>query len=156
MAEPRVQRRPESIAGPDLENRSELLDLTDFEWSVIAPLLPPERGREGRPAHDNRVVVNGILWRLRTGAPWREMPKRYGKWNSVYRRYDRWSKASKWGAVSILISQILKVREKRGQLEVRRARAAAGTAPPPKRGKSMKGVRARRAKSRRAAPRGAQ
>src|SRR5438034_9536507 len=62
-------------------------DLADAEWELVAPLLPAERGREGRPAGDNRVVVNGILWHLRSGAPWREMPSRSGKWNTVYRRY---------------------------------------------------------------------
>jgi transposase len=82
-------------------------DLTDKEWNLLEPMLPPERGREGRPANDNRIILNGILWRLRTGAPWREMPDRYGKWNSVYRRYSRWSQSGIWGPVAVMLSQML-------------------------------------------------
>jgi transposase len=65
-------------------------DLTDVEWELVGPLLPPERGRPGRPGHDNRPVLGGILWRAREGARWRSLPKRYGKWNSVWRRFARW------------------------------------------------------------------
>src|SRR5213594_2469701 len=76
----------------------------------VAPLLPAERGREGRPAGDNRVVVNGILWHLRSGAPWREMPSRCGKWNSVYRRYSRWKQTGVWAPVARMLSQVLGLR----------------------------------------------
>jgi transposase len=64
-------------------------DLTEVEWRILRVLLPVERkpGRRGRgrPPADNRNIINGILWRLRTGAPWRDVPEKYGKWNSVYR-----------------------------------------------------------------------
>ncbi len=82
-------------------------DLSDAEWALVAPLLPPERGREGRPARDNRLVVNGIVWHLRNRAPWREMPGRCGKWNSVYRRYSRWKQAGIWEPVARLLTQML-------------------------------------------------
>jgi transposase len=82
-------------------------DLTDAEWALVEPLLPPERGREGRPASDNRVVVNGIVWHLRSRAPWREMPGRCGKWNSVYRRFSRWKQAGIWEPVARTLSQML-------------------------------------------------
>ena len=59
-------------------------DLTDEEWALIGPLLPPERGRWARPAGDNRRFLNGMLHVLRVGCPWRDMHERYGKWNSVY------------------------------------------------------------------------
>jgi transposase len=65
-------------------------DLTDAEWDLVGPLLPPEGGRPGRPGHDNRPVLDGILWRAREGARWRSIPERYGKWNSVWRRFARW------------------------------------------------------------------
>jgi transposase len=65
-------------------------DLTDREWELVGPLLPPERGRPGRPGHDNRRILNGILWRAREGARWRAVPGRYGKWNTVWRRFARW------------------------------------------------------------------
>ena len=65
----------------------------------IALLLPPERGRPGRPAHDNRRLVNAMLWILETGAPWRDLPTRYGPWTSVRPRFSRWSKQGLWAAI---------------------------------------------------------
>ena len=66
-------------------------DLTDEEWDVIAGLLPSERGRKSRPAHDNRRFLNGMLHVLRVGCPWRDMHERYGLWNSVYVWFRRWA-----------------------------------------------------------------
>ena len=57
-------------------------DLTDAQWRILDPLLP-DRGERGPEIEDKRRTVNGILWVLRTGAPWRDMPERYGNWNSV-------------------------------------------------------------------------
>lgn len=68
-------------------------ELTNRQWKLIEPLLPSERGRWARPAKDDRVIVNGILWILRTGAPWRDLPREYGPWNTVYTRFSRWTKA---------------------------------------------------------------
>ena len=62
-------------------------DLTDAEWELVGPLLSMERGR---PGHENRRHLDGILWRAREGASWRAVPERYGKWNSVWRRFARW------------------------------------------------------------------
>ena len=72
-------------------------DLTDWQWHIFDPLLP-DRGERGPPIKDKRRMVNGILWVLRTGAPWRDMPKRYGNWNSVFVRFTRWSKLGAWDA----------------------------------------------------------
>ena len=69
-------------------------DLTDAEWRIFDQLLP-DRGERGPPISDKRRTVNGILWVLRTGAPWRDMPERYGNWNSVF---VRWSKLGVWDA----------------------------------------------------------
>jgi len=80
-------------------------DLTEAEWGLLKDLLPPERGRKSRPAHDNRTVVNGILWRIRTGAPWRDLPEKYGKWMKVYQRFRRWSAAGVWEAVATTLAQ---------------------------------------------------
>ena len=72
-------------------------DLTDAEWRIFDSLLP-DRGERGPPISDKRRTVNGILWVLRTGAPWRDMPSRYGNWNSVFVRFTRWSKQGAWDA----------------------------------------------------------
>ena len=74
-------------------------DLTDEEWDVIAGLLPSERGRKSRPAHDNRRFLNGMLHVLRVGCPWRDMHERYGLWNSVYVRFRRWAEQGVWDAI---------------------------------------------------------
>jgi transposase len=68
-------------------------ELTDDEWERIEPLLPPERkAGPGRPARDNRTMVNAMVWIVRSGAPWRDLPERYGPWQSVYTRFSRWSR----------------------------------------------------------------
>lgn len=74
-------------------------DLSDAEWDLIGPLLPPERGRHARPAGDNRRYLNGMLHVLRVGCPWRDMHQRYGKWNSVYVRFRRWAGQGVWDAM---------------------------------------------------------
>ena len=66
-------------------------DLTDEEWNCIAPLLPPEiSGKEGRPQKCCRTILNGIGWIARSGAPWRDLPERYGSWQTVYSRFRKW------------------------------------------------------------------
>ena len=68
--------------------------LSDEQWSRIRPLLPRLRDRVGRPYEtEHRVTVEGILWIARTGAPWRDLPERFGKWISVYQRFRRWTHA---------------------------------------------------------------
>jgi transposase len=74
-------------------------DLTDDQWQQLAPLLPPQRPRTGRPANDHRTVLNGILWILRTGAPWRDLPERYGSHNTVWSRFRRWRDAGIWDQI---------------------------------------------------------
>ena len=69
-------------------------DLTDFEWSVIQPLLPGKP--RGVPRVDDRRVLHGIFWVLRSGAPWRDLPERYGPRTTCYNRFIRWPKAGVW------------------------------------------------------------
>jgi transposase len=71
-------------------------ELTDEQWARLGPLLPPERPATGRPNHDHRRMLNAILWRYATGAPWRDLPVQYGPWESVYRRFRRWQRAGIW------------------------------------------------------------
>lgn len=66
-------------------------ELTSEQWERIQPLLPPERTKKrGRPRKDNRTMLNGMLWIVRSGAQWRELPERYGPWQSVYARFAKW------------------------------------------------------------------
>jgi transposase len=74
-------------------------DPTARPWERLEPLLPPERPRTGRPNDDHRRIVNGILWVLRTGAPWRDLPERYGPVGTVSSRFDRWREAGVWERV---------------------------------------------------------
>ena len=66
-------------------------ELTDEEWNRIAPLLPPENsGKQGRPQKCSRTILNGIVWIARSGAPWRDLPERYGSLQTVYSRFRKW------------------------------------------------------------------
>jgi len=82
-------------------------DLSEAEWQLLKALLPAERGRKSRPSGDNRPIVNGILWRIRTGAPWRDLPEKYGKWMTVYQRFRRWSEAGIWEAVATTLARAM-------------------------------------------------
>jgi transposase len=70
-------------------------ELTDTAWAVIAPRLPAGGGR-GTPWADHRQVINGILWKLRTGSPWRDLPERYPPWQTCHARLGRWHRDGTW------------------------------------------------------------
>ena len=74
-------------------------ELSDAQWERIAPLLPGKASDPGRTGTDNRLFLNGILWVLRSGAHWRDLPERYGKWKSLHKRFTRWAKAGVWERV---------------------------------------------------------
>ena len=72
------------------------LVLSDAQWDRISGLIigrPDQRGSTGR---DNRMFVEGVLWIVRTGSPWRDLPEAFGEWNSVFRRFSRWSAKGVW------------------------------------------------------------
>lgn len=73
--------------------------LTEQMRAKLAPFLPKERGRKARPSKDNREMIEGMLWKARTGSPWRDLPWEFGPWSSVYNRYNRWCKAGIWDCV---------------------------------------------------------
>ena len=117
-------------------------DMTNEQWQRLEPLLPPQKPRTGRPNSDHRTIINGIVWILRTGAPWRDLPERYGSWSTVYSRFQRWRKAGIWDQV---LAQLQAMGDEQGELDweihfvdgtiVRAHQHAAGTkkvTPPPK------------------------
>lgn len=73
--------------------------LTDDQWELIADLVAVERKPVGRPPNDRRVILNGIFWILRTGAAWRDLPERFGKWQTVYDHFNKWSKDGTFDAI---------------------------------------------------------
>lgn len=77
-------------------------ELSDFEWSIIAPLLPNKP--RGVARADDRTVLNGIYWRLRTGSPWADIPERYGPPTTCYNRFVRWRKLGVWDRIFEAVS----------------------------------------------------
>lgn len=74
-------------------------ELSQVQWERIADLLPGKASDPGRTAADNRLFVNGVLWVLRSGAHWCDLPERYGRWKTLHKRFSRWSKAGVWDRV---------------------------------------------------------
>jgi transposase len=73
--------------------------ISDADWDRIKDLLPGRPGQTGWLAKDNRLFVDAVPCIAKTGAPWRDLPERFGKWNSVWRRFDRWSRKGTWQRV---------------------------------------------------------
>lgn len=78
-------------------------EITDEQWERIMDMLPPEHpkfGKRGRPSKsDNRSKMNGILWIAKSGAPWRELPERYGPWQTVYACFRKWKNLGAFEAI---------------------------------------------------------
>jgi putative transposase len=76
-------------------------ELTDSQWRLIEPILPGKAGDPGRTGKDNRLFVNAVLFVLKTGIPWSDLPERYGNPNSVWRRFDRWCANGVWERIFV-------------------------------------------------------
>ena len=87
-ARPPTRAAPPSAAAP--------ARLTDAEWHLVQPLLPPQQPATGRPRHDHRTVLAGILWVVRSGASWRAMPQECGTWETAYKRSRLWHATGLW------------------------------------------------------------
>lgn len=70
--------------------------ISDADWDRIKDLLPGRPGQTGWVAKDNRRFIDAVLWVAKTGAPWRDLPDRFGPWNSVWKRFDRWCRKGTW------------------------------------------------------------
>lgn len=73
--------------------------LTDEQWEVVDPFLPHSTARTGRPPKDRRLMLDGIFWVLATGAPWRDLPERFGPWQTVYDHFSKWRKSGVYAAI---------------------------------------------------------
>lgn len=108
-------------------------ELTDEQWQVVEPILPKRTATTGRKPKDPRQMLNGIVWVLRSGAPWRDVPERYGRWKTVYDYYWRWRDS---GVFDRILSALQIRLDQEGRIDwdlwcidgssVRAARAAAG------------------------------
>jgi transposase len=85
------------IQAPKLEPRIMRYELADYEWAAIRPMLPNKA--RGVPRVDDRRVLNGIFWVLRSGTPWRDLPDCYGPYTTCYNRFVRWRRAGVWGRI---------------------------------------------------------
>jgi len=90
-----------------------LVRLTLTQWARLQPLLPAASKKGGRPAKPGRPMVEAMIWILRTGAPWRDLPSAYGPWKSVYTRFSRWSEA---GVLASLFEALARERDSEGYL----------------------------------------
>lgn len=110
-------------------------ELTDAQWDLLAPFFPPRPRKRGGQWKDDRTLLNGVFWRLNTGAPWRDVPDRYGPWQTVY---DRYAKLRRSGRLDQIIAALQLRLNEAGRIDpdlfcidgtnVRAARAAAGAA----------------------------
>ena len=94
------------------------MDLTDEQWAVVEPLLPKPVMRadgKGRPRVGNRAILNGILWVMRTGAPWHDMPNRYPPYQTCHRRFQEWVKA---GTFETILKKLVQDVKERGDLDL--------------------------------------
>jgi len=94
------------------------MDLTDEQWEIVEPLLPKPIKRadgKGRPRIESRAILNGILWVMRTGAPWHDMPKRYPPYQTCHRRFQEWVKA---GTFESILRKLVEDVKERGDLDL--------------------------------------
>jgi transposase len=93
------------------------MDLTDAQWAVLDPLFRPKRRADGRgrPWQDTRAVLNGVLWILRTGAPWHDLPPRYPPYQTCHRRFQQWERS---GLLTRLLQKLAEDLRDRGKLDL--------------------------------------
>jgi transposase len=111
------------------------MDLTDQQWKIVEPILPPDPVREdgrGRPWSDRRKVLEGILWILRTGAPWKDLPPRYGSYQTAHRRFQNWVRS---GVMEKLLLTLASHLQEAGGLDLKEC-FVDGTFVPAKKGGS--------------------
>jgi putative transposase len=83
------------------------LVLSDVHWDRMSGLIIGRADQKGSTGRDNRMFVEGVLWIVRTGSPWRDLPEAFGEWNSVFRRFSRWSQKGVWQRIFAAMSDDL-------------------------------------------------
>jgi transposase len=89
-------------------------EITDVQWEQLRPVLPPQKPKTGRPNNDHRIVLSGIVWILRTGAPWHDLPACFGSYKTVASRFYRWRKAGIWQRI---LKRLQQLRDQEGRLD---------------------------------------
>ena len=84
--------------------------LTDKQWALIEPVLPGRPGDPGRSGYNNRMSLEGMVWITRTGAPWRDLPREFGNWNTVHRRFRRWVQSGVFQRIFDVIEEDLNLK----------------------------------------------
>lgn len=87
--------------------------ISDEMWAAIGPLFPKVKAT-GRPPVDRRKVVEAMAWRFRTGAPWRDVPERFGNWNTIYKNFNRWAEAGVW---TVALEKVQSLAHRAGDLD---------------------------------------
>jgi len=80
-------------------------NLTDYQWETLKNMIPGKPGDPGRTGADNRLFLDAVLWMARTGAPWRDLPGLFGRWNTTWKRFSRWSKKGAWEIIFGVLAQ---------------------------------------------------
>jgi Putative transposase of IS4/5 family (DUF4096) len=101
----RRQRGAGDRAAPPPASAPAEAGLTDDEWRLVQPLLPPQKPATGRPRHDHRAVLAGILWVVRADGSWRAMPEECGKWETAYERYRLWLDTGLWPRILAALAE---------------------------------------------------
>ena len=97
------------------ETKGRFRVLTDHQWETIETLLPSSDGRRGRPFRNSRLIVEGIIYRYRTGIPWRDLPREeYGPWQTVWKRHRRYSADGTWDTI---LTHLLTLADAEGKID---------------------------------------
>jgi transposase len=94
-----------AVAAAAVNEMVKRYELSNAQWERVRDLLPGKVGDPGRTAADNRLFVNGVLWVLRSGARWSDLPERYGKYKSVHKRFVRWAERGVWERIFAVLSR---------------------------------------------------
>jgi transposase len=94
--------QPPATSGTAITVSTPVLRLTEARWEQISALLPPPKA-QGRTAVNSYPLLDGILWIMRTGAPWRHMPAHFGHWHTAYTRYQDWQRSGLWPQILAIL-----------------------------------------------------